>query len=170
VTYFPDLSSYAYFRGGKPRNAHNVGWLDVTQPFETGRVDAEIITRLEQISYYSVNETRGLHECNICSPETVVIYELNGRKLLLGGAEIRVFSSEGEIFSAPNMLLHYIAVHNYLPPPSFLAAVKNGPIPPMKDYFDQLDAQGYEWLETPTREHPAERRPPMEPPSWMTKR
>lgn len=169
MTYFADLSPYEFFRFGKPMSL-NVGWLDAAQEFATGSVDAEIVTRLEQISCYSVNQTRGLHPCNICSSDMSLIYKLKDRKLLLGDAEIRVFSAEGEIFAAPTMLLHYITVHNYLPPPSFLNAVKNGPVPPMQDYFDQLKAQDDEWVETSTREHPVERRPPLPPPSWMTKR
>lgn len=170
MTYFADLSPYAYFRSGTPRNERNIGWLDVAHGFETGPIDAEIVARLEQISCYSVNQTRGLHDCNICASEISIIYELKGKKLLLGSAEIRIFSTKGEIYAAPNMLLHYIMVHNYLPPPSFLDAVKNGPAPPNQDYFDQLKARDYEWEETSTREHPVERRPPMDPPSWMTKR
>lgn len=169
MTYFADLSRYEYFRFGKS-DSLNIGWLDAEQEFEKGTVDPDIVARLEKISCYSVNQTRGLHDCNICSSEMGVIYELKDRKLLLGDAEIRVFSADGEIFAAPTMLLHYITVHNYLPPPSFLNAVKNGPTPPMQDYFNQLKAQDYEWVETSTREHSVERRSPLRPPSWMTKR
>jgi hypothetical protein len=170
VTYFADLSPYAYFRQEKPRRVYNIGWLDAAQKFETGFVDPEIVTRLEQISCCSVNQTRGLHDCNICSSEIDVIYKLKDKTLLLGDAEIRVFSAESQIFAAPTLLLHYITAHNYLPPTSFLNAVKNGPVPPLQDYFDQLKAQDYEWVETSTRERPVERRPPLSPPSWMAKR
>jgi hypothetical protein len=92
---------------------------------------------------------------------------LQGKKLLVGNGEIRVFSAEGEIFAAPTMLLHYITVHNYLPPPSFLEAVKNGPVPPMQDYFDQLTAEDHEWEETSTHSGVFERRPPRPPGGWL---
>ena len=166
MTYFADFSPYGYFRQEKPRSVYNIGWLDAAQEFATGPVDAEIVSRLEQISCHSVNQTRGLHDCNICSSEISITYKLADKTLLLGGAEIRVFSAEGDIFAAPTMLLHYITVHNYLPPPSFLNAVKNGPVPPMQDYFNQLKIQDYEWDATSTRDGPVERRPPL----WMTTR
>lgn len=169
MAYFEDLSPYAYFREEIPKEL-NVGWLDVNRDFSTGKVSIHLIRRLESISHYSVNQTRGRHFCKICGSVDAILYDTASKKLVLGDAEIRVFCPSGDIYAAPNMLLHYIIVHDYLPPPSFLQAVEKSPVPPHQDYFDLLRAQNYEWSETTTRDGPVERRPPLAPPSWLTKR
>lgn len=40
-----------------------------------------------------------------------------------GNGEIRVKSENGTIYSAPALLLHYIAEHQYKPPEEFISAV-----------------------------------------------
>ena len=169
MTYFADLTPYNYFRSNKPPRL-NVGWLDAAHEFETGSIEPGTFARLEQICRYSVNQTRGIHICNICSAPSSLVYDLDDRKLLLGSAEIRVFSPEADIFAAPTLLLHYIKDHHYLPPPSFLRALENGPIPPMQDYFDFLTEQCTDWNETCITDGRLEFRPPTPPPSWMTNR
>ncbi len=47
----------------------------------------------------------------------------------LGSAEIWVIANDGKIFACPDLILHYIVDHNYLPPEEFIEAVENGPIP-----------------------------------------
>ena len=142
MTYFEDLSRYSYFRDGGEKN---VGWLDAEKPFEKGKVCPKFIKNLEAISRVSVHATRGLYFCNICRDETFVLHDMNGKKIFLGEAEIRVFSNCGMAFAAPNLLLHYIKSHNYLPPKEFVDAVMTGPLPPDLSYFDRLSSLKVEW-------------------------
>lgn len=173
MAYFADLTRYEYFRLKEPGIVHNIGWLDATHEFPTGPIDPEIVARLEKISCYSTNQSRGIHFCELCSPPCVAIHRLTDKALYLGSAEIRVFSPDGEIFAAPTMLLHYITVHNYLPPPVFLKAALTGPVPPMQEYLDRLkvqDSDRGDWGETMTWDGPRESRPPMPRAAWLIAR
>jgi hypothetical protein len=42
---------------------------------------------------------------------------------VVGGAEIRVTSKEGVRYAAPDMIIHYVEMHRYRPPGSFVRAV-----------------------------------------------
>jgi len=43
----------------------------------------------------------------------------------LGSAEIRVQGIDGAVYAAPNLIYHYMANHNYLPPEEFLGAIRD---------------------------------------------
>ncbi|WP_278263247.1 hypothetical protein [Nocardia sp. AG03] len=44
----------------------------------------------------------------------------------LGNGEILVRGAVGECYIAPVMIIHYVLLHNYLPPREFIDAVLNG--------------------------------------------
>ncbi|AKF06695.1 hypothetical protein DB32_003844 [Sandaracinus amylolyticus] len=98
-----------------------------------------------------VNSTRGLHDCELCArPENTFFKRDAG--LLLGSGEIRVFSPEGDVFAAPNLIYHYVNDHKYRPPLQFIRAVAEGPVPFSDEYSRLLDAMGLIWRENPLRE------------------
>jgi hypothetical protein len=149
MTYFPDLSNYSYGSTreiGRP--VRNIGWLDPGSSFQTGEVDPEFLSRLWQFCTVSILQTRGLHECEICRSRSANTAERDGLQLLLGSAEIRVFSSSGDIYAAPNLIYHYAAIHRYMPPAEFVDAVRRGPCPPDPDYFAKLSEVGEAWSPT----------------------
>jgi hypothetical protein len=41
----------------------------------------------------------------------------------MGNGEIRVTGRNGNIYVAPVLVLHYVVVHGYAPPPEFVDAV-----------------------------------------------
>jgi len=57
--------------------------------------------------------------CPICKQKV----EVNGRRL--GQAELRILGAE-DIFACPDMLYHYVEVHDYEPPQTFIDAVLTG--------------------------------------------
>ncbi|WP_160148400.1 hypothetical protein [[Leptolyngbya] sp. PCC 7376] len=61
---------------------------------------------------------RGFHCCEFCDNAT-------------GNGQICVRHPNGNWYSAPTMLHHYVTVHHYLPPEEFIEAVLN-PIEVMK--------------------------------------
>jgi hypothetical protein len=62
----------------------------------------------------------------------------NGEDVLnLGTAEIRVFGN-GRIYTAPDMIYHYITLHEYQPPDEFIAAVLASPDPSSEAYQSLL--------------------------------
>jgi hypothetical protein len=79
-----------------------------------------------------------------------VLAEKSEARILLGSAEVRVFDPEGKAaFAAPNLLYHYVAVHHYLPPAEFLAAIASGPQPATPEYRDLLLRAAVPWAVTP---------------------
>src|SRR5207253_72063 len=85
--------------------------------------------------------TRGLYYCHICGRRTRY-HEFEGKLVELGSAEIRVFSNDGIIYAAPNLIFHYVAAHEYDPPEEFKQAVRTGPPPESKKFVSLLYQAG----------------------------
>nr|WSX54036.1 hypothetical protein OG409_37025 [Streptomyces sp. NBC_00974] len=142
MTYIADLSPYTYFdddtvRVDKcivtftpryPRIA--VGWLAGHQEFSRGTTPAGFVEALIRIyEGHRANGTRGFHLCEFCPapepfdgmPQTVY----GDHTLHLGSAEIRVPVPQvpRQMFAVPDLILHYVIEHDYLPPETFVDAV-----------------------------------------------
>jgi hypothetical protein len=126
--YFRDLSMYVY--GGTPPQPHvlNVGWLSRDHPFPRGTPPASLPARLAELVKSPVNLYRGLHLCEFC-PEPPTMLSPGGIKMMnppagtAGNGEIRVASSDGNIYVAPVLIYHYVTAHGYVPPREFVDAV-----------------------------------------------
>jgi len=129
--HFEDGSPYRYMDATEVDSgtvcATNVGWLEKSNAYEKGTVPARFLEKLFWYCASPVNRTRGLHVCQFCDsknqPAKGVSAELDGEILTLGSAEIRVQGADGTIFAAPDLIFHYVDVHGYLPPESFIRAV-----------------------------------------------
>ena len=119
MTYFPDLSPYAYGHGSHPGVVH-IGWLDSAHPFPKGSVDPRLTERIRLLAAKPVELYRGFHVCNLCQKPDLTGATLPPHR---SNGEIRI-SYDGLTFAAPVLLVHYIEVHGYLPPPDFLKAVE----------------------------------------------
>ena len=131
MSHHPDLST-------NPQTGETyVGWLDPSVPFPTGTVSPHLLERLETVAAHHVLQTRGFHPCPFCTdhrstriPPATEYIDTSGETRLLGSAEMRVIPKDGgPIFAAPNLVLHYIAVHTYLPPKPFLDALESCALP-----------------------------------------
>jgi len=141
MSYFPDLSPYAYGHGSHPGVVH-VGWLDNVHPCATGSVDVRLIEKMKWMASRPVELYRGKHRCELCvePSDLVKTYLPNGIVIdpkcswaqwideRSSNGEIRV-SREGMTFAAPVSILHYIEKHHYLPPDQFLKAIEEAPGP-----------------------------------------
>lgn len=172
--YFPDLEFYSYFSHNPPET-RNIGWLERGHEFERMMPSEEVLDLLWSFCSVSVMQSRGIHECDLCATPQTVHAVRNGSRLLLGSSEIRVFSKEGvssalrqrlremesgglillrgsafpfSIYAAPNLIYHYVRTHHYKPPDEFLRALKEGPRPPGREYFDRLADLRLEWNRT----------------------
>jgi hypothetical protein len=145
MAYYADLSEYSYY-GAEP-GTQNVGWIGHGHEFRKAEPDAEILDKLWDQCKISVLQTRGIHKCEFCDGDSYYA-EKNGETLLLGSAEIRVFSSSGAIYAAPTLIYHYVKSHNYSPPDEFIRALKEGPTPTSQEYFNKLEELGLEWQTT----------------------
>jgi hypothetical protein len=149
MAFFPDLSDYTYASSafGRP-GTKTVGWLAQGYDFPTMVANEEDLDLLWQYCSISVALMRGGHDCEFCPVGSARQAERNGEKRLLGVAEIRVFSRSGQIYAAPSLIYHYVAVHHYRPPDEFLQALREGPMPPDQEYFDALAGLNLEWSRT----------------------
>jgi len=150
MAFFPDLSEYTYANGlfGYP-GTKTVGWLAQGHEFPTAIPDEGDLDLLWRYCSISVALMRGGHDCEFCPVGSARLVERNGEKRLLGVAEIRVISSSGQIYAAPTLVYHYVAVHHYKPPDEFLQALREGPRPPNQEYFDVLSKLNLEWSARP---------------------
>jgi hypothetical protein len=151
MAYFRDLSPYEYglHWGGVP-GARNVGWLAPGHSFETGQALESDLDLLWAHCKVAIHATRGLHCCEFCSGWNLDAFRVmrNGTTLMLGYSEIRVIGPSGQSYAAPSLIYHYVNVHRYKPPDSFLSALRTGPAPPSKAYFEALRTRELEWGST----------------------
>lgn len=149
MTHFRDLTPYRYGAAdGSQTGALNIGWLAAGVDFPTKPPDPQFVDRLWLFCKVSIGQTRGLHECDLCSSREANVARRNGGALLLGSAEIPVISSQRLLYAAPNLRFHYVVGHNYAPPPEFVLAVLMGPCPPDDGYYELLSKLGLDWSNT----------------------
>lgn len=143
MTYYPDLSVYEYGRFGE--NIFNIGWLDKTYNFPTGKTNELFIERLFEFCEQKVEEYRGYHLCNLCNDENPEIFvaRYKQKSISLGNSEIRVFAQAGKVYAAPNLIYHYVVDHDYYPPEEFIQSVMAGPFPGSEEY--ELLANNFDW-------------------------
>ena len=149
MAYYPDLTDYAYLALAIRHPAtRNIGWLARDPSFATAVPSDALLDALWRYCKVSVAQTRGVHDCELCTARGYRA-ERHGDSLLLGTSEIRVFAATGEIYAAPTLIYHYVEVHHYAPPEPFLRALDEGPPPPEPAYFDRLVQLGLAWNTTP---------------------
>ena len=128
MTYFPDLTPYSYLPTD-PREAwshlplRNVGWLDAEHPFPTGECPDGLVAALTRLARVRVQQTRGRHHCELCLRALGAdAYDAVRLGLVArGSAEFRV-RGDGVVYAVPELMVHYVTAHAYLPPAEFRAA------------------------------------------------
>ncbi|WP_339733657.1 hypothetical protein [uncultured Gimesia sp.] len=109
-----------------------IGWLDCNHSFPVGTIDNALIKKLRDLICcipkginVHVARIRGQHPCNLCKAYPKIRCKIGGMRHL-GCTELRIPSREQKIvFASPDMILHYIEEHSYLPPAEFLEALRN---------------------------------------------
>jgi len=130
--YYPDMHRETRWPGTAPREYTFIGWLDAAFPFPIGDVDAMTVRKIRELCKHPEVSTRGFHACTLCRKEVgieddgIAIQDEIGR---LGSAEILVRASDGSDFLFPDLILHYIEDHHYLPPAAFRDAVTIAVVP-----------------------------------------
>jgi hypothetical protein len=133
MSYFQDLTPYAY--DGRARldsKVLNVGWLSSDKEFLRGPVPEFFTTRLLRLVESPINLYKGSHSCEFC-PGPVFRKTERGRFTMErilgtgGNGEFHVPGLKGVTYVAPALIVHYVIVHQYLPPQEFVDAVLNLP-------------------------------------------
>jgi hypothetical protein len=126
--FFPDLTPYEYGYEMPRSNVLNIGWLSRGRVFPVGAVPENFISALRRLVKSPENLYRGYHACEFC-PEPPVLVSSTGARMSnppgeeMGNGEVRVSGSQGVIYVAPVLVLHYVTVHHYRPPDEFIVSV-----------------------------------------------
>lgn len=132
MTYYADLTEYVYLDSDVPMR--NVGWLDRDHDFPCGRSDPATVEALVVAAQTTRHQTRGYHECELCwwrpADDRPYPFVMNvpgsDVRLTLGSAEIHATGADGTVYAAPDLVVHYVVTHDYLPPAAFVSAVLAG--------------------------------------------
>ena len=144
MTSFKDLTQYQYRSHGSETIALNIGWLGDRFDFCIEPPQAGFVHRLWQFCLRPVSQTRGFYECQLCEKPPVgpLIFEYDSQKIKLGTSEIRVFASDGTVYAAPDLILHYVHDHHYHPPQEFVDAVMTSELPVSAEYQTRIEGMG----------------------------
>ncbi|NJK32531.1 MAG: hypothetical protein HC927_09055 [Deltaproteobacteria bacterium] len=81
--------------------------------------------------------TLGVTNCPICGMGPISHQYTAGRWLNVGNTEIRIFG-KGICFAAPNLLPHFVEIHNYALPTVVMRAILEDPAPLSVEYEERL--------------------------------
>ncbi len=111
MTYFEDLTPHTYTECQVERGVLNVGWLGGGHEFPTGEASRKFVFALSKMCLSPIHLHRGFHGCEYC------------RGKAEGNGQIRVCHANGTWYASPQLIGHYVADHEYLPPADFIDAV-----------------------------------------------
>lgn len=122
MTYFADLTPYTFGPDDGWTGDLNIGWLAANKPYAHGSPPDGFLTALITCAARPVRLYRGVHTCELCGA-TDLQFDLEGREVHVGNGELRVRDANGQTYTAPTLVVHYVEAHGYLPPPPFIEAV-----------------------------------------------
>ena len=130
MTYIADLA--------EPGAIKSVGYLAQGHDYPQGHVPEEVFDRLVKLVTLHILTWMGYHNCDLdpCgSNQLQPEFQYRGLVIPRKCSSDILVPDKGVVFMAPSLILHYIRCHHYLPPTSFLDAVRNCPEPGSKEYF-----------------------------------
>jgi hypothetical protein len=121
MAWFADLSTCDYFGDEAAAILRAVGWLERGRPFPTGALDRNVYDKLVELARdpWQPAVACGVHDCNLCRFEP----ESRGVKNLY-------VPGSGCLYVCPELIVHYVNAHAYVPPPEFCQALLA--CPPMR--------------------------------------
>ena len=146
MTYFADLAPCTYFDFGgeqsqKPdrippifwaERLRAVGWLDDKHNFPRGAVQTEVQARLALFIQdpWEPCHFMGWHTCELCPTADGETRPRSIRNIFV--------PATGFLYVAPELILHYIERHQYLPPDEFCHAVLACPLRRSRAYLSAV--------------------------------
>ena len=136
MTYYPDLATLDYFRIQDNSILCAVGWLSEESKWTTSQVSSHFFNRLCELANDPWQPVffRGFHDCELCQPQSV-------EEPARGVANLFI-PFNGVIYVAPELIIHYISEHQYVPPDIFVEAVMQCPDMRTKAYKELLLKNG----------------------------
>lgn len=133
---YQDLEAIDYFPVDSSVVLRAVGWLGTECEFPTGKISQQFFNKLHDLAEnpWQPIASAGFHVCELCQFQD---YEHTAR-----GTSNLFIPFNGVIYVAPELIVHYINVHYYLPPVVFLDAVMQCPDMQSMDYKKSLLKNG----------------------------
>jgi hypothetical protein len=129
MTYFPDLGTETQITAGPTVRA--VGWLSSVHPYIQGGAPAGLVEKLRSLctadraaEVLGWPAAAGSHLCEICGS-----FRSSGNCGIPG---------EQVLYVVPEMIVHYVEVHEYLPPEEFVQAVLASPAGDSGEYVEAV--------------------------------
>ncbi|HEY9839423.1 MAG: hypothetical protein ACAI44_00540 [Candidatus Sericytochromatia bacterium] len=130
MTWYADLSTETMVDSGEHIRA--VGWLAANQPFPQGKVPGGFARKLKKYARNWGKSIDGLgwpvfagwHDCELCQ-------QVGNSAAASGNFGV---PAGGLLYVAPEMIVHYVETHDYLPPQAFIAALMAAPLPGSRAY------------------------------------
>lgn len=94
------------------------GWLGKGE-FPMGKCSKLVLDKLEKASAKPLQRSRGYHSCSFCRLDNgrgTDYIDLLGQARRLGDSYFEIKGLSGTYWIAPDLVLHYIVCHGYLPP------------------------------------------------------
>jgi hypothetical protein len=131
MSFFPDMGGETMIAAGDHVRA--IGWLHPDHEYPRGVVPAECVARLREFVRLAGHCAEalylplcmGFHTCEFCQQAHGI------RNLGVPAGDV--------LFVAPEMVAHYVEQHGYAPPPEFVAAVMESPLPGTSEYQDAVE-------------------------------
>jgi hypothetical protein len=134
MTHFRDGEPFTFPYGGRPDpHVRAIGWLVSSERFTKGPAPDGFLEQLIWLCCWPSNLTRGLHRCPFCPREEAAL-RVGGSWVrapfgdyVTGHGEAHIAGPDGVRFASPDMIAHYVQIHEYLPPADFVQAVLRTP-------------------------------------------
>ena len=117
MTSYTDLDPLPYFGEELAEHLRAVGWLERGSVFETGVVSPDLVAAIRKllVATFQPIACGGVFECDLCQFDG----PMGGRNLWIPG--------DGFLYVMPELVLHYMGAHHYLPPAEFQQAILDCP-------------------------------------------
>lgn len=148
--WFADLSEYDFFGRMDSRRLFGedyktiptaVGWLENGKPYTIGKAPEGLVGKLREfIKTRTITHMfLGIHECDLCEVELPPGY-LNVIDGL--GSKTTFIAHKNKLYIFPDLIIHYIEAHSYLPPAEFIQAVLDSEPQETIEYFKRIRQNG----------------------------
>ena len=132
MAWYEDLTECNYFGEDDAKILTAVGWLESGKPFSTGTIPRDVYLKLSELikNPWMFSVFRGFHRCDLCK------FQFEGER---AEGVINIFiPHKRKIYACPELIIHYINIHFYLPPREFIEAVYLCPPMNTKEYYDKM--------------------------------
>ena len=134
--HYPDLAACDYF-DLPTDHLFAVGWLDPASPYAKGPVPGPFLERLTELVHeaWDYKGFMGGVWCGFC-PGTLDVHSetWSSRNVFV--------PLDGDVYVAPEGILHYVRAHHYRPPEVFARAVLECPPQDSIDFFEAVAESG----------------------------